>query len=120
MSVLDCLARASNSVVTRQEIFDSVWHGAVVSDEALTQRIAEIRKALGDSAHQSNIIETIPKIGFRLIPPVIPLPGESGTGAANPVIAVLPFVNMSEDPANEYFSDGISGEVINLLAKVPG
>ena len=120
MSVLDCLAKASNSVVTRKEIFDSVWRGAVVSDEALTQRIAEIRKAFGDSAHKSKIIETIPKIGFRLIPPVTPLPGESEAGAANPVIAVLPFVNMSEDPANEYFSDGISGEVINLLAKVPG
>ena len=120
MSVLDCLAKASNSVVTRQEIFDSVWRGAVVSDEALTQRIAEIRKAFGDSAHQSNIIETIPKIGFRLIPHVIPLPGESGPGAVNPVIAVLPFVNMSDDPANEQFSDGISGEVISLLAKVPG
>ena len=120
MSVLDCLVKASNSVVTRQEIFDSVWRGAVVSDEALTQRIAEIRKAFGDSAHQSNIIETIPKIGFRLIPTVIPLPGESGTGVVNPVIAVLPFVNMNEDPANDYLSDGISSEVINLLAKVPG
>ncbi len=120
MSVLDCLVEASNSVVTRQEIFDSVWRGAIVSDEALTQRIAEIRKAFGDSAHQSTIIETIPKIGFRLIPHVSPLPGESESGVVNPVIAVLPFVNASEDPANECFSDGISGEVINLLAKVPG
>jgi len=120
MAVLDRLAKASNSVVSRQDMFDAVWHGAVVSDEALTQRIAEIRKAFGDSAHQSNIIETIPKIGFRLIPPVIPLPGEIGTDAANPVIAVLPFVNMSDDPGNEFFSDGISEELINLLSKVPG
>jgi len=120
MAVLDCLARASNSVVTRQEIFDSVWRGAVVSDEALTQRIAEVRKAFGDSAQRSSIIETIPKIGFRLIPPVLPLPGDAGTGAVNPVIAVLPFANMSEDPGNEHFSDGISEELICLLAKVPG
>ena len=60
MAVLDCLVKAANSVVTRQEIFDSVWRGAIVSDEALTQRVAEIRKAFGDSAQQSNIIETIP------------------------------------------------------------
>jgi TolB-like protein/DNA-binding winged helix-turn-helix (wHTH) protein len=166
MAVLDCLASASNSVVTRQEIFNSVWPGAVVSDEALTQRIAELRKAFGDSAKQSKIIETIPKIGFRLIPPVRPLSEESrpsrrfqrsagseqartwlvfvavallvfvlsqvyfwkvrpvkkesSTDSANPVIAVLPFVNMSEDPGNEYFSDGISEEMITLLAKVPG
>lgn len=168
MAVLDCLARASNSVVTRQEIFDSVWPGAAVSDEVLTQRIAEIRKAFGDSAQQSKVIETIPKIGFRLIPPVIPLseteesekgqaysrpPGpkhtlkwlvpaavgllvialalgrflpigtvdqQSSTIAENPVVAVLPFVNLSGDPGDEYFSDGISEELINLLAKVPG
>ena len=159
MAVLDCLARASNSVVTRQEIFDSVWPGAAISDEVLTQRIAEVRKAFGDSARQSEIIETIPKIGFRLIPPVIPISEEpvtkqvlhqaagskrvskwlafavagllvialslnyfrvSSTDAGNPVIAVLPFVNMSEDPSNEYFSDGISEELITHLAKVPG
>lgn len=166
MAVLDCLARASNSVVTRQEIFDSVWPRATIADDVLTQRIAELRRAFGDSAQQPGIIETIPKIGFRLIPPVTPLPEEFSTGeeahgpgksgrawkwlaaaaavlvvvalvlglyggngpasheslrdAENPTIAVLPFLNMSEDPANEYFSDGISEELINLLVEVPG
>ena len=166
MAVLDCLAKASNSVVTRQQIFDSVWPGAVVSDETLTQRISELRKAFGDTAHESLFIETIPKTGFRLVPPVVPLPDEnerlasiqpvpgakrafmwlalvaaallvaalsvnrflpvkpaiqeSATEPDNPVIAVLPFVNISEDPDGEYFSDGISEELINLLAKVPG
>lgn len=163
MAVLDCLAKASNSVVTRQEIFDTVWPGAVVSDDALSQRIADIRKVFGDSAQQPKIIETIPKVGFRLIPPVIRLPEESGTDqgfhqatgsdyalkwpvfvvigllmvalyfwavspniqwsstdAVTPAIAVLPFANMSEDPSNEYFSDGVAEELLNLLAKVPG
>ena len=165
MAVLDCLARASNEVVKRQKIFDSVWPGAEVSDDALTQRIAEIRKAFGDSPQQPQIIETIPKVGFRLIPPAIPLSDEPTTGQGarrrigtaqalkwlafavvgllvialslshfwpvgpamqettdveSPVIAVLPFENMSEDPGNEYFSDGISEELINLLANVPG
>jgi DNA-binding winged helix-turn-helix (wHTH) protein len=77
MAVLDCLAKASNSVVTRQQIFDSVWPGAVVSDETLTQRISELRKAFGDTAHESLFIETIPKTGFRLVPPVVPLPDEN-------------------------------------------
>jgi TolB-like protein/DNA-binding winged helix-turn-helix (wHTH) protein len=166
MAVLECLARASNTVVTRQEIFDAVWPGATISDEALTQRIAELRKAFEDSAQHSKVIETIPKIGFRLIPPVIPLeeeqvnarefpraggPGrvfvwlvvaavgllvvvlslsrfregvpavqEPSTGTERPAIAVLPFVNMSGNPGDEYFSDGISEELINLLTMVPG
>jgi TolB-like protein/DNA-binding winged helix-turn-helix (wHTH) protein len=166
MAVLDCLVQASNSVVTRQEIFDSVWPGAAVSDDVLTQRIAELRKALGDSAQRSKIIETIPKVGFRLIPPVNPLVDDPSSDRGirrtrepiqaskwialamvglliavlslshfwpdgpevrsaptvweRPVIAVLPFVNLSEDPNNEYFSDGISEELINLLANVPG
>jgi TolB-like protein len=123
MAVLARLAGASNAVVTRQELFDAVWPGAVVSDEALTQRIADLRKAFEDSAHHPQFIETIPKVGFRLIPPVVPLeqrPGVSSPGAQTPVIAVLPFVNMSECAEDEYFSDGISEELINLLAKVPG
>lgn len=166
MAVLDCLVRAANSVVTRQEIFDSVWPGAAISDESLTQQIADLRKAFGDSAQHSRIIETIPKVGFRLIPPVTPLSKDSETNPKfrrtsgpiqawkwpvsvvlglfvvalllshfltvdpaiqesskneeNPVVAVLPFVNMSGDPGDAYFSDGISEELINLLAKVPG
>lgn len=166
MALLNCLAKASNSVVTRLEIFDSVWPGAVVSDDALTQRMVELRKAFGDSAQESKVIETIPKIGFRLVPPVNPLPkeliGDQGfhqatspkralkwlviaviglligaltlrnfwavdpvhqeslADTAKPSIAVLPFVNMSEDSSNEYFSDGVSEELINILANVPG
>ena len=85
MSVLCCLARASGGVVTRQEIFDEVWPNCEVTDDALTQRIVEIRRAFGDSAHEPTIIETIPKIGFRLIPLIAPidvtlLTEESGAG----------------------------------------
>jgi TolB-like protein len=166
MAVLDRLAEAANSVVTRQQIFDSVWPGAAISDEALTQQIADLRKAFGDSAQHPNIIETIPKVGFRLIPPKAPLPDktsrqvepglkldartklkwialpvialllawlslkqflpvdqaipEPSTNEEIPVVAVLPFVNMSGNPHDEYFADGISEELINLLANVPG
>jgi TolB-like protein/Tfp pilus assembly protein PilF len=68
MAILEYLANASNTVVTRQQLFDAIWPGAEVSDDALTQRISELRKAFGDSPHHPEFIETIPKTGFRLIP----------------------------------------------------
>lgn len=166
MAVLLCLARASGEVVSRQELFDCVWPACEVTDDALTQRIGELRKALGDSARNPEFIETIPKVGFRLIQPGQPLvtaaPAGNGTpadpgshtgngwkrvgrllvllslvavlaflalrqqwprGDAEPemaFIAVLPFVNVSNDSEQEFFSDGISIEVLNTLSRVPG
>jgi TolB-like protein/tetratricopeptide (TPR) repeat protein/DNA-binding winged helix-turn-helix (wHTH) protein len=81
MAVLQCLAGAGGKVAHRQAIFDAVWPGCEVSDDALTQRIVELRKAFGDSARQPAIIETIPKIGFRLIPPVTPAQSAVATTA---------------------------------------
>jgi len=70
MAVLECLAAAKGEVVSRDELFDTVWPGVIVTDDALTQCIVELRKAFGDSAHDAQIIKTIPKVGFCLIPPV--------------------------------------------------
>ena len=50
--------------------FEAVWPDVIVTDAALTQCIAELRKAFGDSATESRIIKTIPKAGFCLVPPV--------------------------------------------------
>ncbi len=71
MAVLEYLATAGGEVVTRDELFDNVWPGVIVTDDALTQCIVELRKAFGDSAHDAQIIKTIPKVGFCLIPPVV-------------------------------------------------
>ena len=70
MSVLERLARAAGEVVSREQLFESVWPGAIVSDDVLTHSVVELRKAFGDSARDSKVIETIPKNGFRLIPEV--------------------------------------------------
>ena len=73
MAVLECLALAGGEVVTRDQLFDTVWPGGVVSDDVLTQCVVELRKAFGDAAHDAHFIETIPKKGFRLVPEVKPL-----------------------------------------------
>ena len=68
MAVLEYLARADGHVVPRNDILDAVWPGADVTDDVLTQSVTELRKAFGDNAQDSRIIETIPKKGLRLIP----------------------------------------------------
>jgi TolB-like protein/DNA-binding winged helix-turn-helix (wHTH) protein len=73
MAVLECLAGAEGEVVKCDELFDTVWPGSAVTDDVLTQCIVELRKAFGDSARHSQVIETIPKVGFRLVPAVAPL-----------------------------------------------
>lgn len=67
MAVLRCLADAGGDVVSRNDILDKVWPGAVVTDDVLTQCIVELRKAFDDSAHDPQFVETIPKMGFRLV-----------------------------------------------------
>ncbi|MCW8924701.1 MAG: winged helix-turn-helix domain-containing protein [Xanthomonadales bacterium] len=73
MAVLECLAKARGEVLTRYEVFETVWPDVIVSDDALAQCVVELRKAFGDSASDSKIIRTIPKVGYCLIPPVTAL-----------------------------------------------
>ena len=67
MAVLLCLAGRCNQVVTRRELEDAVWPGMVVGDDALSNTIAKLRKAFGDSRKRSRFIETVPKVGYRLV-----------------------------------------------------
>lgn len=70
MAVLVRLADAKGHVVARNDILDTVWPGAAVTDDVLTQCVVELRKAFHDSAHNPRYIETIPRKGFRLVAPV--------------------------------------------------
>lgn len=125
MQTLVLLAQHPNQVITRRVFFETVWQKRVVNDEALSRAISLLRTALEDDAQAPKFIQTVPGIGYRLVAPVDvvrnrahgePSPGDSDTKS----IAVLPFVDMSEDAANEYFSDGISEEILNALAQVEG
>ena len=73
IAVLECLAFTTDEVVSRDTLFNTVWPGAVVSDDVLTQAIVELRKAFGDTVRDARFIETIPKKGFRLVPEVVPI-----------------------------------------------
>lgn len=134
MQVLSYLARRAGQTVTRDELAGAVWAGTVVGDDAVTNTIIKLRKAFRDDFRSSKIIETIPKRGYRLVATVERLPDEDRQGASGsssldpalesaglkavtPRIAVLPFRNLSGDPEQEYFSDGITEDIITALAK---
>lgn len=76
MDVLMCLVEKGTRVVTREEIMDSVWKDDVVNEEVLTLAISRLRAALSDNPKSPQIIETIPKRGYRLM-----VPAQSATGA---------------------------------------
>jgi TolB-like protein len=122
-------------VVSKDDLFASIWSGRVVSDSTLTSRINAARKAVGDSGGEQKLIRTIARKGFRFVADVRRSPGgEPAHGEAakesreprspalplpdRPAIAVLPFTNMTDDPAQEYFSDGISEDIITALSKL--
>lgn len=123
MQTLVFLAKNQGEVLSREQFFESVWQGRVVNEEALSRAISLLRTALQDNAHAPEFIQTIPGVGYRLIAPVA-LIKQKVSGAApeklaqDNSIAVLPFVNLSKNPDNEYFSDGISEEILNSLANV--
>jgi TolB-like protein len=132
------LVEHRDRVVSKDDLIASVWGGRIVSDSTLTSRVNAARKAVGDSGDEQKVIRTIARKGLRFVGavgtqsssdapadltvsppdemhdpsrPGLPLPDR-------PAIAVLPFTNMSGDPEQEYFSDGISEDIITALSKL--
>ena len=126
-------------VVSKDDLMAAVWGGRIVSESTLTSRINAARKALGDSGGEQRLIKTIARKGVRFVaavqeerPAVESAPAASAPSADErrapgrtvlalpdrPAIAVLPFTNMSGDPEQEYFSDGISEDIITALSKL--
>ena len=132
------LVQNRDHVVSKDDLIASIWGGRIVSDSTLTSRINAARKAIGDSGTCQKLIRTIARKGLRFVGTVRTQPNgaESPPAAApppdeihepsrpalplpdRPAIAVLPFTNMSGDPEQEYFSDGISEDIITALSKL--
>ncbi|TYO63862.1 hypothetical protein FXV83_25345 [Bradyrhizobium hipponense] len=115
-------------VVSKDDLIRQIWSDRIVSDSALNSRINAARKALGDDGATQRLIKTIPRKGFRFVGEVreemaaSPVPAEAGPAPARaaadrPGIAVLAFEIMSGDPAQEYFGDGISEDILTALSK---
>jgi DNA-binding winged helix-turn-helix (wHTH) protein/TolB-like protein/Flp pilus assembly protein TadD len=88
MDLLVALARKAGEVVSREELLATVWPGVVVGDEALSQSVTKLRRALGDESRAPRYIETISKRGYRLVAPV----GNARAARTRPWVAMVLWV----------------------------
>ena len=141
------LAETQGRVVEKEELVRRVWPDTFVEEGSLARNVSTLRKLLGETPDGKAYIETIPKRGYRFTAEVIHLASDSPEpfiengprndyrfgepirepGAAEQVLdakqrsmVVLPFVNLSGEPDQEYFSDGLTEEITNALASIRG
>ncbi|HET7208133.1 MAG TPA: FlgO family outer membrane protein [Terriglobales bacterium] len=145
VEVLLCLAEHPGETVSKDELLRRVWRETFVTDDVLTRCISELRKAFGDDPKEPHVIQTIPRKGYRLVPPVVPIRqsaaplyllaslallvvlsaviayerfGHSASQSAIRSLVVLPLKEPSNDPAQEYLVRGLTDELTMDLAKL--
>ncbi|MEA3002455.1 MAG: hypothetical protein QOH81_1243 [Sphingomonadales bacterium] len=107
-------------IVTKAELMDAAWPGTAVEESNLSVQIALLRKAVGLAPDGEEWITTIPRIGYRFLSGISALGDAVDHLPVKPSLAVLPFANLSNDPEQEFFADGLADEVITALSKIPG
>jgi TolB-like protein len=119
------LVRNRERVVSKDDLLEAVWSGRIVSESTLTSHINAVRKAIGDSGGEQRLLRTVARKGFRFVgiveecrkqpdlAPAVPL-----SLPDKPSIAVLPFHNLSGDPQQDYFADGMVEDIIGALSRM--
>jgi DNA-binding winged helix-turn-helix (wHTH) protein len=135
--LLTYLVQNRARVVSKEALLHAVWGGRIVSDSTLTSHINAVRRAIGDSGEEQRLIRTIARKGFRFVGEVREAPSSDGFRSLNaeplasndaptqgpalpekPSIAALPFQNLSGDPEQDYFADGVVEDIITELSRI--
>ena len=126
------LVRNRERVVTKDDLIEVVWGGRIVSESTLTSHINAVRKAIGDSGEEQRLVRTIARKGYRFVGEVRESDASERADPAKrheplaqalalpdrPSIAVLPFLNLSGDPEQDYFVDGVVEDIIVALSRM--
>jgi adenylate cyclase len=134
LDLLIYLVQNRDRVVTKDDLIASIWGGRIVSDATLTSRVYAARRAVGDSGQGQKLIRTITRKGLRFVGAVrMQSGGEEPARATSalsdepqkllplpdkPSIAVLPFQDMSGNPEQQYFIDGVVEDITSALSRV--
>ena len=132
--LLRYLIENRDRVVTKDELFEVIWRGRIVSDATLSSRIKAVRQSVGDTGKAQSVIQTLPRRGFRFVATVQEVVDQQRRAtspqsesqlhetqleqASKPSLAVLPFDNLSTDPEQAFFADGLVDDIINTLSKI--
>jgi TolB-like protein len=129
LDLLNYLICNKGRVVSKDDLIGAVWNGRIVSDAALTTRMNAARSAIGDTGEKQHLIKTVPRKGFRFVAVVReeqePKTTHGGRDRTRiptqrPSIVVLPFANLSGDPEQDYFVDGVTENLTTDLSRVGG
>jgi TolB-like protein len=132
--LLGFLVEQRDRVVTKDEIVEHVWNGRIVSDAAISSRIKDARKALGDDGRTQGYIKTVHGTGFRFIRDIIPEQAEPSQPShlslmrpgmivpsedPRPSLIVLPFRSLDPDPSGAILADAVHEDLSTQLARMP-
>jgi adenylate cyclase len=126
LEILVVLASAKGEIVTKDELMARVWPGRVVEENNIQVHVSALRKALDEGSNTGSCVMTVPGRGYRLVgtPWAVSVDQAEAVpvskAAERPSIAVLAFQNMSDDPDQDHFTDGIVEEIITGLSRFQG
>jgi TolB-like protein len=137
--LLAYLVQNRGRVVSRDDLLGAVWQGRIVSESTMASHINAVRRAVGDTGSRQRLVRTVARKGFRFVGEAseddaiddaagavqptaatlkAPAPPSVAAPLTRPSIAVLPFVNLSGDPQQDYFTDGVVEDIIAALSRL--